>query len=86
MIELEKKVAAPLFQQNQINTRFVDDTLLLAKEDGISYISEKFNAVHKNLKFIIERFDDDKVPFSDILIDKTETDLYYKPAHTGQYS
>ena len=34
--------------------------------------------------FTIERFDDDKVYFLDILIDKTKTDLYYKPTHAGQ--
>ena len=34
--------------------------------------------------FTIERFDDDKVYFLDILIDKTKTYLYYKPTHVGQ--
>lgn len=34
--------------------------------------------------FTIERFDDDKVYFLDILIDKTKTDLYYKPTNAGQ--
>ena len=40
---------------------------------------------YKNLKFTIDRSNDGKVHFLDIHFDKTETDLYYKPAHTGQY-
>ena len=87
MTELGKKVVAALFQQNKkFYTRSLHNSLLLGKEDGTSYILEKFNAIYKNLKFTTDCFDDDKVHFLDILTDRTETDLFYKPTHAGQYS
>ena len=59
--------------------RYVDGTLLLAKEDDINYIFGKFNSFHKNLKFTVDRFEENNVHFLDIAIDKIDTDLYHKP-------
>ena len=66
--------------------RFVDDTLLLANEEDINYIFNKFNSFHPSLQFTIDRFDNGKVHFLDISTGKNKTDLNYKPTHTGQYS
>ena len=66
--------------------RYVDDTLLLAKEESIIFIFDNFNSFHKNLKFTIDRIDDNNIHFLGIIINKNKTDLYYKPTHTGQYS
>ena len=47
----------------------------------------KFNKFDKkNLKFTCDEFEDGHVHFLDISINKTETDVYYKPTHTGQYT
>ena len=88
MTELELKIINPLIDSGKITfyTRFIDDTLLLAKEEDINSIFKKFNSFHPSLQFTIDRFDNDKVNFLDISIDKNKTDLYYKPTHTGQYS
>ena len=85
MTELERVIVEPLISSGK--TRFyieyVNDTLLLAKEEGIKVIFDKFNSFHKNLRFTI---DDNNINFLDITIDKNNIDLYYKPTHTGQYS
>ena len=41
---------------------------------------------HKNLKFMIDRFDDNSILSLDIAIDKNKTDLYYKPIHIARCS
>ena len=43
-------------------------------------------ALHKNLNFTVDTFDDKKVHFLDLLIDINTTDLFYKDTHTGQYT
>ena len=88
MTELELKIVNPLIDSGKIKfyTRFIDDTLLLAKEEDINYIFHKFNSFHPSLQFTIDRFDNGKVHFLDISIERKKTDLYYKPTHTGQYS
>ena len=50
------------------------------------FVFDKFNLFHKNLKFMLDGFDDNNIHFYDIAINKNKTDLYYKPTHTGQYS
>ena len=65
--------------------RYVDDTLLLAKEDDIDNIVQQFNAFDDNLKFAIDKFTDNDIHFLDIEIDHNRTDIFYKTTHTGQY-
>ena len=56
--------------------RYVDDTLLLAKEDDIDNIVQQFNAFDDNLKFTIDKFADSDVHFLEV--DRHKTDLFYK--------
>ena len=88
MTELETVIVEPFIRSGKMKfyIRYVDDTLLLEKEEDIMFIFDKFNSFHKNLKFTIDRFDDNNIHFLDIAFDKNKTDLYYKPTHTGQYS
>ena len=88
MTEFERVIVEPLIRSGKIKfyIRYVDDTLLLAKEEDIMFIFDKFNSYHVNFKFTIDRFDDNNIHLLDIAIDKNKTDLYYKPTHTGQYS
>ena len=88
MTELELKIVNPLIDSGKTKfyTRFVDDTLLLAKEEDINYIFNKFNPFHPSLQFTLDHFDNGKVHFLDISIDKNKTDLHYKPTHAGKYS
>ena len=70
MAELQKKILQPLIESGKLRfyMRYVDDTLLLAKEDGIKYIFDKFNSFHKNLKFTMNRFEDNNLYFLNIPI------------------
>ena len=74
---LERVIVEPLIRSGKVKfyIRYVDDTLLLAKEKDIMFIFDKFNSFHKNLKFTIDRFDDNSIHFLDIAIDKNKTDL-----------
>ena len=65
--------------------RYVDVTLLLAKENNIDNILQQFNTFDDNLKFAIDKFADSDVDFLDIEIDRNRTDLFYKTTHRGQY-
>ena len=88
MTELERVIVEPLITSGKIKfyIRYVDDTLLLPKEEDIMFIFDKFNSFNKKLKFAIDRFDDNNIHFLYIAIDKNKTDVYYKPTYTGQYS
>ena len=65
MMELEKIVISDLINSGLIKfyVRYVDNTLLLAKEDDIDNIVQQFNAFDDNLKFIIDKFTDNKFIF-----------------------
>ena len=86
--ELEKIVVFDLINSGLIKFyfRYVEDTLLLAKEDGIDDIVQQFNAFDDNLKFTIDKFIDNNIHFLDFKIDHNETDLFLKTTHTGQYT
>ena len=51
MTELEKVIVEPLITSGNIKfyTRHVDVTLLLAKEEDIMFVFDKFSLFHKNL-------------------------------------
>ena len=87
MPTLEKIVMFDLINSDLIKfyIRYVDDTQLLAKEDGIDNIVQQFNVFHDNLKLTIDKFTDSNVHFLDIKIDRNETDLFCKTTNTGQY-
>ena len=72
MTELERVIVEPLITSGKIKfyIRYVDDTLLLAKEEDITFIFDKFNSFNKNLKFAIDRFDDNNIHILYIAIDK----------------
>ena len=83
MTELEKIMVSDLINSGLIKfyIRYVDDTLLLAKEDDIDNIVQQINAFDDNLKFTIDKFTDNNVHFLDIKIDHNKTDLQI--THTG---
>ena len=89
MTELEKIVLPKLIEEGFIKhyIRYVDDTLVMVKDDKIGEILEKFNSFDKNLRFTVDTFDDGDVHFLDIRVHPSgETDVYSKPTNTGQYS
>ena len=87
MTELEKAVVKKLIDEGTIKfyIRYVDDTLLLVKNEDVQRVLACFNSFDKNLKFTVDEFES-KVHFLDIAIDKNETDVFYKKTNTGQYT
>ena len=63
----------------------VDDTLVLAKAEDIDSIMKRFNSFEKSIQSTTDRFEDGVIHFLDNKINGSETDLYYKTTHTGQY-
>ena len=89
MTELEKIVLPKLIDEGIIKSyiRYVDDTLVMVKDDKINVILDQFNNFDKNLQFTVDKFDDGIMHFLDILVFfNGETDIYSKPTNTGQYS
>ena len=74
-----------LIRQTKFYIRYVDDTLVLAKPEHFNMILENLNSFDKNLQFTMDTFADQHVHFLDIDIHKNETDMFFKPTHTGQY-
>ena len=88
LTEFEKLIVFDLVDSGLIKfyRRYVDDTLILVKPNNIPLLLEKFNSFHKNLKFTVDRFENDFVHFLDIKISCDGTDVYRKSKHTGQYT
>ena len=87
MTEFERLVVDKLIKDGLIKfyIRYVDGTLVLAKAENIDNIMKQFNFFDKSIQLTIDRFEDCVVHFLDIKINGSETDLYYKTTHTGQY-
>ena len=90
MTELERLILPKLIESDIIRfyIRYVDDTLVLVKEDRIDEVLAAFNSFDRNLQFTVDEFDDGLVHFLDLNYDVTtrEIDVYSKPTNTGQYS
>lgn len=83
--ELENVILQTLIESGKLKVYlgYVDGSLLLGKVDDIKHIFDNFNSFDKNLKFKMAGFEDNNVHFLDRTIDKIDTDLYWKPTHTG---
>ena len=71
MTELERIVVSDLNSSGLIkfSIRYVDDTLLLAKEEDINNILLRFSSFDKNLKFTIDKFTNKNIHFLDTVND-----------------
>ena len=86
--EFEKLVVSDLIASGIIKfyRRYVDDSLVLIRPWDILYVLNKFNSFDKDITITVDTFSDGIIYFLDILISKNNTDVYYKPTHTGQYT
>ena len=87
MTELEKDIIQKLIDKKFIKFyfRYVDDTLLLVKDEDIDLILKELNSYNKNIKFTVDGFINEDVHFLDIKINQNNTDIYYKDTDPGQY-
>ena len=66
--------------------RYVDDTLVLVKEDQIDKILKAFNSFQNNLRFAVDKFENGDVHFLDSkIINNGETNIYVKDTNRGLY-
>ena len=74
MTELEKLILPKLIESGIIKfyIRYVDDTLVLIKQDRIEEVLMAFNLFDRNLKFTVDEFDDGLVHFLDLNVDVAE--------------
>ena len=77
-------------QKPTIYFRYVDDTFAIFKQEGdVDDFLVTLNRLHPALKFTFEKEQDGKLPFLDILVERTElafeTSVYRKPTFSGQY-
>ena len=65
--------------------RYVDDTLLLIKDEDIDPILKELNSYNKYIRFTVDPFINEPVHFLDIKNHQNNIDIYYKDTHTGQH-
>ena len=87
MTELESTIIKKLFDTGKIKFywRYVDDTLLLIKPEDIQLVQDMFNSFHENLRFTVDRFENEVPHFLDIKMSVQGLAIYCKNTHTGQY-
>jgi len=71
--------------------RYVDDTFaIFNSESECNHFLRELNSLHPSLNFTQEMEDNNRLPFLDVLVEKTEnrflTSVYRKPTFTGQYN
>ena len=66
--------------------RYVDDALVLVKEDQIDKILKAFNSFHNNLQFTVDRFENEDVHFLDLkIMNNGDINIYVKDTSSGLY-
>ena len=87
LTELESTIIKKLFDTGKIKfyCRYVDDTLLLIKPEDIQLVQDMFNSFHENLRFTVDRFENEVPHFLDIKMSAQGLKIYRRNTHTGQY-
>ena len=65
--------------------RYIDDTLLLIKPENIQLVQDLFNSFHENLRFTVDRFEQELPHFLDIKMSAQSLTIYCKNTYVGQY-
>ena len=82
LTEFEKVVVMPLMESGflkKCHCRYVNDTLVLVKEDHIDKILKTFNSFHNNLRFTVHKFENEDVHFLDLkFVNNGDINIYVK--------
>ena len=70
--------------------RYVDDTFILwPHQEDVQILLDHVNSIRPSIQFTMEKEKDNKLPFLDVLVTRTEqgfrSSVYRKPTFTGQY-
>ena len=64
--------------------RYVNDMLVLVKEDQTEKNLKAFNSFHNNLQFTVDKFDNENVYFLDLTImNNREINIYVRSTNSG---
>ena len=88
LTKFEKVVVTPLMESGILKfyCRYVDDTLVLVKEDQIDQILKAFNSFHNNLRFTVDKFENEDVHFLDLkIMNNGDISIYVKDTNSGVY-
>ena len=88
LTEFGKVVVTPLMKNGTLKfyCRYVEDTLVFVKEDQIEKILKAFNSFHNNLRFTVEKFENEDVHFLDLkIMNNGEINIYVKATNSGLY-
>ena len=87
MTKCEKVIVDNLVKEGTTKfcVRYVYDTLLLVRRKIIGKVLKSFNGLDKNLKFTIDKSENETSHFSDLEICSNDLTVFRKNTHTGQY-
>ena len=86
LTEFEKVVVTPVMESGILKfyCRYVDDMLILVKEDQIDKILKAFNSFHNNLRFTVDKFENEDIHFLDLkIMNNGDIDIYVKDTNSG---
>ena len=63
----------------------MDDTMVLMKTSDAPIVLQALNGFHKNLNVTVDNFEDKKVHFLHLLIDRNTTDIFYRYPYWSIY-
>lgn len=88
MAQLESTIIKMLLDMGKIKfyCHYVDDTLLLIKPEDIQLVQDLFKRFHKNLRFTVDRLENEVPHFLDSKISAQSLTNYHKNTHTEQYA
>ena len=88
LTELENVVVTPLMKNGILKfyCRYVDDTSVVVKEDQIDKILKAFKSFHNNLRFTVDKSENEHVHFLDLkIMNNGEINIYFKDTNSGLY-
>ncbi|KAK3705563.1 hypothetical protein QZH41_000252 [Actinostola sp. cb2023] len=90
MEELESRALATFTNPPSLYGRYVDDTICIIQKDQINAFHQHLDSQDPNIKFTVERYSDDGLPFLDtlnkVLDDGTiDVSIFRKKTHTDRY-
>ena len=70
--------------------RYIDDTFILwSHREDVQILLDHVNSIRPSIQFTMEKEQDNKLPFLDVLVTHTEKEfrssVYHKPTFTRQY-
>ena len=86
--KLENKEIKPLMNNGTVKfyCQYVDDTLLVVKQQDVSRVHKLLNGFFKNLKFAVDLLENEVLRFLDLKMLPDRISIYRKDTNTGLYA